>query len=116
MSHHWGYVGALASAFLFGISSALNKVALETVNPLIIAGTTYLIAGILLIIIHLSPLHKKMLKIFETPTKTEATISKKDYRILAFVILCGSIIAPFLLLHGLNETTATNTALLLNAE
>lgn len=66
--------------------------------------------------IHLSPLHKRMLKLFETPTQTEVTISKKDYRTLIFVILCGSIIAPFLLLQGLNETTATNTALLLNAE
>ena len=116
MSHHGGYVSALAAAFLFGISSALNKVALENVNPLIIAGTTYLIAGILLITIHLSPLHKKMLNLFKTPTKTESTISKKDYRTLVFVILFGSILAPFLLLQGLNETTATNTALLLNAE
>jgi len=116
LSHHWGYVSALASAFLFGISSALNKVTLENVNPLIIAGTTYFIAGILLITIHVSPLHKKMLKLFETSTKTEPTISKKDYRILVFVIICGSILAPYLLLQGLNETTATNTALLLNTE
>ena len=77
---------------------------------------TYLIGGILLLTIHLSPLHKKLLILFETPTQTETTISKKDYKILAFVIICGSIIAPFLLLQGLDETTATNTALLLNAE
>jgi drug/metabolite transporter (DMT)-like permease len=32
------------------------------------------------------------------------------------VILCGSIIAPLLLLNGLNQTTAINSSLLLNAE
>jgi len=116
MSHHWGYVGVLSSAILFGISSTLNKIALENVNPLIIAGTTYLFGGVLLLAIHYSPLHKKLLRLFETPTQTETTITKRDYRTLAFIIICGSIVAPFLLLYGLNETTASNTALLLNAE
>ena len=32
MTHHWGYVSAVASALLFGISSTLNKIALENVN------------------------------------------------------------------------------------
>jgi drug/metabolite transporter (DMT)-like permease len=116
MSHHWGYVGVLTSAILFGISTTLNKIALENVNPMIIAGTIYLFGGILLLAIHYSPLHKKLLRLFETPTQTETTISKKDYKILALVIVCGSILAPLLLLYGLNETTASNTALLLNAE
>lgn len=116
MTHHWGYVGALVSAVLFGVSSTLNKIALETVNPLIVAGLIYFVGGVLLFTIHLSPLHKKILSLFETPTETETKISKKDYGVLAFVILCGSIIAPFMLLQGLNETTAINTALLLNTE
>lgn len=116
MTHHWGYVGAITSAVLFGISSTLNKLALENVNPLVIAGLIYFVGGVLLFGIHLSPLHKKLLKLFETPTETETKISKKDYRTLSFVILCGSIIAPFMLLYGLNETTAINTSLLLNTE
>lgn len=116
MTHHWGYVGALVSAVLFGVSSTLNKIALETVNPLIVAGLIYFVGGVLLFTIHLSPLHQKILSLFETPTETETKISKKDYGVLAFVILCGSIIAPFMLLQGLNETTAINTALLLNTE
>jgi len=116
LTHHWGYVSAIASAILFGISSALNKIALENVNPTIVAGTIYLVGGLLLFGIHLSPLHRKILSLFETPTETETKISKKDYGILAFVILCGSVIAPFLLLHGLYETTAINTSLLLNTE
>jgi drug/metabolite transporter (DMT)-like permease len=90
--------------------------ALEDVSPLIVAGLIYFIGGVLLLAIHLSPLHRKLLKLFETPTETETTISAKDYRVLAFVILCGSVAAPFLLLQGLNETTAINASLLLNTE
>ncbi len=116
VTHHWGYVGALTSAILFGISSTLNKIALEKVNALIVAGLIYFIGGVLLLAIHLSPIHKRVLQLFETPTETETTISAKDYRALAFVILCGSVVAPFLLLHGLNETTAINASLLLNTE
>jgi len=116
MTHHWGYMGAILSAVLFGISSTLNKITLENVHPLIIAGLIYFVGGILLFLIHLSPLHKKLLTLFETPTKTETTIAKNDYRTLAFVILFGSILAPLMLLYGLDGTTATNASLLLNTE
>lgn len=116
MTHHWGYVGAIMSAILFGASSTLNKITLETVNPLIVAGMIYFVGGIFLFIVHLSPLYRKVLALFETPTETETSISKKDYGILALVILCGSIIAPLMLLHGLSEITAINAALLLSTE
>jgi len=116
MTHHWGYIGAIASAVLFGISSTLNKIALENVNPLIVAGIIYFLGGVFLFGIHLSPLHRRILTLFETPTETETKISGKDYGILVVVVLCGSIIAPFMLLHGLNETTAFNASLLLNTE
>ena len=76
----------------------------------------YFVGGVLLFGIHLSPLHIKILALFETSTETETKISKKDYRTLAFVILCGSIIAPLMLLHGLDETTAISASLLLNTE
>jgi len=115
MTHHWGYVSAVASALLFGISSTLNKIALENVHPTVIAGMIYFIGGVFLLGIHFSPLSKKILALFESP-EIEATITEKDFRTLAFVILCGSLIAPFLLLNGLNQTTAINTSLLLNAE
>lgn len=116
MTHHWGYVGAIASAILFGVSSTLNKIALENVHPLVVAGMIYFVGGLFLFGIHLSPLHKKLLSLFETPTEIETTISVRDYRTLAFVVLSGSIIAPLMLLHGLNETTAINASLLLSAE
>jgi len=115
LSHHWGYVSAIASAVLFGISSTLNKITLENVHPSVVAGMIYLIGGFFLFGIHVSPLCKRLLSLFETP-EAEAKISGRDFRILAFVILSGSIIAPLLLLNGLRETTAINASLLLNAE
>jgi drug/metabolite transporter (DMT)-like permease len=116
LTHHWGYVGAMLSSILFGISSALNKIALADVDPLIVAGMIYFIGGILLFGIHLSPLHRVLLSLFETPTETESKIMRKDFLILAFVILSGAVIAPYLLLQGLNQTTAINAALILNIE
>ena len=115
MSHHWGYVAVVVSAILFGVSSTLNKIALENVNPTVIAGMIYFVAGVFLFAIHLSPLCKKILTKLDS-AETETKITNKDYKILAFVIICGSIIAPLLLLNGLNQTTAINSSLLLNAE
>jgi drug/metabolite transporter (DMT)-like permease len=115
LSHHWGYVAAVISAILFGVSSTLNKLALEEVNPTVIAGLIYFVAGVLLFAFHLTPLCNKLLSKLDT-SETETTITHKDYRTLVFVIICGSIIAPLLLLNGLNQTTAINSSLLLNAE
>lgn len=116
MTHHWGYLGAITASLLFGLSSTLNKIALENVSPLIIAGMIYFIGGVVLFALRFSPLNKRILKLLETPTKTEEKITRSDYETLALVIICGSILAPFLLMYGLNQTTAVNTSLLLNAE
>jgi len=108
-------VSAVASALLFGTSATLNKIALENVHPTVVAGMIYFVGGVFLFGIHFSPLSKKILALFESP-EIEPKITTKDFRILAFVILCGSVVAPLLLLNGLNQTTAINTSLLLNAE
>jgi drug/metabolite transporter (DMT)-like permease len=115
MSHHWGYVAVVVSAILFGVSSTLNKIALENVNPTVVAGLIYFVAGVFLFVLHLSPFCSKILAKLDTP-ETEAKMTKRDFRTLAFVIVCGSIVAPLLLLNGLNQTTAINSSLLLNAE
>src|SRR5674536_12994 len=115
MSHHWGYVAAVVSAILFGVSSTLNKIALENVNPTVVAGMIHFVAGVFLFALHFSPLCKKILTKIDS-SETENKIVKKDFKILTFVIICGSIIAPLLLLNGLSQTTAINASLLLNAE
>jgi len=83
---------------------------------LIVAGLIYFIAGIVLFFVRLSPLHNLVLLVLETPTKTEAKIVRRDLGILAIVILSGAVIAPFLFLCGLSETTAVNASLLSNTE
>jgi drug/metabolite transporter (DMT)-like permease len=60
-------------------------------------------------------LSKKINEKLDSP-ETEEKITDRDYKILCLVILCGSMIAPLLLLNGLNQTTAINSSLLLNAE
>ena len=114
--HHRGYVGAILAALLFGISSTLNKIILSDVHPILVAGLIYFIAGIVLFAVRISPLNNKILSLLKTPTKTEKTTYRKDYLILAMVIISGSFIAPFLFMYGLNKTTAVNTSLLLNME
>lgn len=115
MSHHWGYVAAVVSAILFGVSSTFNKIAIENVNPTVIAGLIYFVAGVLLFTIHTTSLSKKIIFKLDSP-ETEAKITNKDFKILGLVVLVGSVIAPLLLLNGLNQTTAINSSLLLNAE
>lgn len=115
MSHHWGYVGAVISAILFGVSSTFNKIALENVNPTAVAGMIYFVAGIFLFGLHLTPLCGKILTKLDS-SETESKMTKRDFRVLVFVVICGSILAPLLLLNGLNITTAVNASLLLNAE
>lgn len=115
MSDHWGYVSAIASAVLFGISSTLNKIALQNANPTVAAGIIYFIAGILLLGIHFTPLSERILSMTAAPGTVDK-ISKKDLGVLTLVVICGSVVAPLLLLNGLNQTTAINASLLLNAE
>jgi drug/metabolite transporter (DMT)-like permease len=78
MSHHWGYVAAVVSAILFGISSTLNKISLENVNPTVIAGMIYFVAGVFLFAVHLSPLCKKIVTKLDT-SETETKITKRDF-------------------------------------
>lgn len=116
MTHHWGYVGVVTSAMLFGITTTLNKIVLENVDPLIVAGLIYFIAGVVLFCVRFSPLQRLILSMMETPTKTEDAILRRDLEVLTFIILAGAVIAPFLFLYGLNKTTAVNTSLLMNTE
>jgi drug/metabolite transporter (DMT)-like permease len=81
-----------------------------------VAGLAYLFAGIALTVVRFSPVRSRVMRLLKTPTKTESTFCKKDALILVFVVLCGSTVAPFLFLNGLNATTAVNASLLQNAE
>ncbi len=116
MTHHWGYVGAISSALLFGMGAALNKIVLAEVHPTVVAGLIYLFAGISLSLVRFSPLRNRVMSILKTPTKTEAKIGRKGFAVLALIVLSGSTIAPYFFLNGLNQTTAVNASLLQNTE
>lgn len=116
MTHHWGYVGAIASALLFGVGTTLNKLALFSVNPTVVAGLIYLFAGLALAVVRFSTIRTRVMRLIKTPTKTETKFCRKDIAVLGLVVLSGSILAPLLFLNGLNQTTAVNASLLQNGE
>jgi len=116
VTHHWGYVGAVSAAILFGLSSTFNKIALGEVDPMVVAGLIYFIAGVFLFLVSLSPLHRRILALLETPTRTEPSMASKDYRVLGLVTVSGAVVAPVLFIYGLSQSTAVNASLLLNME
>jgi drug/metabolite transporter (DMT)-like permease len=116
MSHHWGYVAALCSAFLFGVSTTLNKMLLGSASPLVIASLTYIIAGIFLGGVSLLPKKASLLSKLRLPGNATTDLTWKDAVLLLMIALFGGVLAPSLNLIGLNETTAVSTALLGNTE
>ncbi|USH00154.1 DMT family transporter [Thermococcus argininiproducens] len=116
MTHHYGYVSAVLAALLFGMGSTLNKIALRNVHPMIIAGSIYLTAGIVLMLLRFTPLKDKILERLEFKVKTQEYFSGRDLLLLTFIVLFGSFLAPLSFMFGLNKTTAVNASLLLNTE
>jgi drug/metabolite transporter (DMT)-like permease len=94
-SYLWpGVPLALASAVLFGVSAPLSKLMLGTVAPQLLAGLLYLGAGIGLAIVHLG--------------RAALNIPAPEAP--------GGVLGPFLLMLGLNQTSASSGSLLLNLE
>jgi drug/metabolite transporter (DMT)-like permease len=100
---------ALGSAVLFGASTPLSKMLLDTVDPQMLAGLFYLGAGLGLAVIHLS---RGALAI----PAPEAPLRRTDIPWLAAVALFGGILGPLLLMLGLTRTNAASGSLLLNLE
>ncbi len=80
------------------------------------AGLIYLFAGVYLAVVRFSPLRHRVMKLIKTPTKTESKFCRRDIAILGLVVISGSVIAAFLFLNGLNQTTAIDASFLQNAE
>lgn len=100
---------AIIAALCYSISSPLSKLLLGYISPTLMAGFLYLGAGICMIIIFLIRL------IFKKRIKKEERLTIKDLPfVIGMVIL--DIIAPILMMYGLNITTAANAALLNNFE
>lgn len=100
---------ALGSAVLFGASTPFSKLLLGNIDPWLLSGLLYMGAGLGLVAVQVT---RRALRI----GMSEAPLRPSDYPWLAAVIVFGGIIGPLLLLFGLNATTASSGALLLNLE
>jgi drug/metabolite transporter (DMT)-like permease len=100
-------LNALIAALAFGLSAPLAKRLLDTVPPLFLAGILYLGAGIFLGLVR---------RFWRRRPATGRPLTARDRWILAGVVLVGGVLAPPLLLWGLQRSSATTTALLLNLE
>ncbi len=100
---------AFAAAALFGASTPLAKLLLGEVRPWLLAGLLYLGSGI-----GLAAIEGISGAIGLVPR--EAPLDRGDLPWLAVVVIAGGVIAPVLLLRGLAQSGAADTALLLNLE
>lgn len=106
---HPGIAIALLSALLFGASTPLAKLLLDSIDPWLLAGLLYLGAGTGLAALRLcrTALGKP---------RAEARLQRKDLPWLASVVVVGGVAGPVLLMFGLARTDAASASLLLNLE
>lgn len=103
-----GALRALAAAVLFGASTPAAKGLLGNIPPQVLAGLLYLGSG--------AGLGLLWILRRNTNTGAEAALSRRDMSWLSGAILFGGVLAPLVVLTGLNQTPASASALLLNLE
>ena len=96
-----GYASAILASALFGSVPTIAKPMISNINILLLTSFAYLIASATF-----------------TPIahRTKSAFVKKDYWILLVIAICGATIAPLLYFLGLNQSNASDTSLLSNAE
>ncbi len=104
-----GVIYAVLAAALFGASTPFAKLLLGDTAPVLLAALLYLGSGI--------GLSSWLALTWKFGAKTkEASLKKADVPWLAGAIVAGGIVAPIMLLIGLNLTAASTASLLLNLE
>jgi drug/metabolite transporter (DMT)-like permease len=116
MHRYWGYSSALTVALIFGVWYSFDKILLQYLHPLALAGLTYVVAALFLFLIRFSPLQSRILTILNRESEVESFISRRDYALIFITALLGSVVAPAIYLTGLNQITAVNAALLMNVQ
>jgi drug/metabolite transporter (DMT)-like permease len=96
-----GYLSVLFAAVLFGSVFTLAKVPLATIDPLVLTAVVYTISGLALV-----PFAKASFT-FQT---------RDNYFYLIVVTIIGGVLAPVLLMYGLQLTSASTAAILTNGE
>jgi drug/metabolite transporter (DMT)-like permease len=97
-----GYASAILCAALVGTISTASKPVLVNLNPLLYASLVYLLASL-----------SSLPFVYRTGN---FKVQKKEWPLILAITLSGSIIAPILFFTGLKQTTASDTAILSNAE
>jgi len=100
---------ALLAALLYAISSPLSKMLLNKIHPALLASLLYLGAGIGLSIIAF------IQRSFFKNNNHEKHLTKKELPFIVGMVLLD-VLAPILMMIGLNLTTAANASLLNNFE
>jgi drug/metabolite transporter (DMT)-like permease len=101
----------LGAASLFGLSAPMSKLLLPTSGPLLLAALLYLGGGTGLALAGIAA----RLRRTASPSR-EAPLGRRDWPLLAGVILCGGMLGPVLMLVGLERLSGVSTSLLLNLE
>ena len=101
-----GVIHALLAAVLFGASTPLAKLLIDDVSPFLLAGILYLGSGLGLGLVRLTRDRG-----WHSPG-----LSAAQWPWLLSAIGFGGVLAPVLLMIGLNQTSATTASLLLNLE
>lgn len=100
-----GFLYAGLAALAYGFSTPFNKTLLNNVEPLVLSGWFYLFSGLSLIWSFIRPL----------PTGKKS-FKRNEIPIIAFIVLSGSILAPFFIFLGLKTVPAYQASLFLNFE
>ncbi|MDE1765010.1 MAG: DMT family transporter [Thaumarchaeota archaeon] len=97
-----GYASAILCAVLVGSISTASKPVLANTNPIMYGALVYLLAALSSV-----PLSYKV-KGFQ--------VKAKDWPLILAITVSGAILAPVLFFTGLEQTTASDTAVLSNSE
>ncbi|HEY3672217.1 MAG TPA: DMT family transporter [Acidimicrobiia bacterium] len=98
-----GILLGLAAAITFGVSAPLAKLLLDHVEPVMLAGLLYVGAF-------------GALALLGRRDRSEARLRRADAPRVALLIVAGGVLAPVLLLIGLERVSGTSGSLLLNLE
>ncbi len=101
---------ALWAAVFFGMSAPFSKMLLNYLDPIFLAGVFYLGSGIGL------TLYKGIRRMVGRAPRLGNPLHGIQWRWMAGSVVTGGIVAPILLLIGLQRVTAAAGALLLNFE
>lgn len=100
-----GVLIGLAAALSFGVAAPFAKLLLEESRPQLLAGLLYL--GAFIVFAAVTPFRRRT---------SEARLRRSDAPRLLGLVLAGGVLAPVLLLVGLERVTGSTGSLLLNLE